>query len=382
MSADGGTPNAPQHAASPADAASGPAAAGKPATPHAKPRAGGRRRYLIMAAVPLVLIAVGVWFWLSGGRYVSTDNAYVQQDRVTITAQISGAISEVDVSTNQAVKKGDVLFRIDPEPYKIALAQADAALASARLQIGEDRATYQQALAALKSAQDNSDFRAKSLQRQKDLLAKGVSTQANFDQAQNDAHAAEQSLLQAEQNVASALSALGGNPTIETDKHPLVLAALAKREQAALDLKNTTVVAPANGIVAQADRLQVGQYVTNPVSNPTALLSLVETDSTWVEANFKETELAKMRAGQTATVEIDAYPGKIEGVVDSIGAGTGSEFSLLPAQNATGNWVKVVQRVPVRIRFDNPDPGVPLRIGLSAYVAVDTQSTPTHTAAK
>lgn len=238
-------------------------------------------------------------------------------------------------------------------------------------------------MAALKSAQNNSDFRAKGLQRQKDLLAKGVSTQADFDQAQNDAHAAEQSLLQAEQNVASALSALGGNPDIETDKHPLVLAALAKRDQAALDLKNTTVLAPADGIVSQADRLQVGQYVTNPVSNPTALISLVETDDTWIEANFKETELAAMHPGQTATVTIDAYPGHtFNAEVASVGAATGSEFSLLPAQNATGNWVKVVQRVPVRIRFDNPDPGLPLHMGLSAYVSVDTQSTPAHTAAK
>lgn len=374
MSADGGTPNAPQRGVAEAGAT--------PGAPHPKPRR-NIRRYLLMASVPVLLIVIGGYFWLSGGRYVSTDNAYVQQNRVTITAQVSGAIGEVDVSTNQAVKKGDVLFRIDPEPYKIALAQADAALASARLQIGEDRATYHQALAALKAAQDNKDFRAKSLQRQNDLLAKGVSTQADFDQAQNDAHAAEQALLQAEQNVAAALSALGGNPDIETDKHPLVLAALAKRDQAALDLKNTTVLAPADGIVSQADRLQVGQYVTNPVSNPTALLSLVETDNTWIEANFKETELAAMHPGQTATVTIDAYPGHtFNAEVASVGAGTGSEFSLLPAQNATGNWVKVVQRVPVRIRFDNTDPGVPLHIGLSAYVSVDTQGTPAHTAAK
>ena len=373
MSADGGTPNAPQHAAS---------AGVAPAAPQPKPRR-NVRRYLVMAAVPVLLALIGGYLWLSGGRYVSTDNAYVQQDRVTITAQISGAISEVDVSTNQSVKKGDVLFRIDQEPYQIALAQADAALASARLQIGEDRATYHQALAALKAAQDNSDFRAKGLQRQKDLLAKGVSTQVDFDQAQNDAHAAEQSLLQAEQNVAAALSALGGNPDIDTDKHPLVLAALAKRDQAALDLKNTTVLAPADGIVSQADRLQVGQYVTNPVSNPTALLSLVETGTTWVEANFKETELTNLHPGQPATVSIDAYPGHtFNGEVASVGAGTGSEFSLLPAQNATGNWVKVVQRVPVRIRFDNPDASVPLRVGLSAYVSVDIKSTPTHTATK
>ena len=376
MSADGGTPNAPQQAAAPSSIT--------PEAPPPKPRKRlNIRRYLVMAAVPVLLIVVGAYFWLSGGRYVSTDNAYVQQDRVTITAQVSGIISEVDVSTNQAVKKGQVLFRIDPDPYRIALDQANAALASARLQVAQYRATYQQALAALKAAQDNNDYQAKSLQRQKDLLAKGVSTQANFDQAQNDAHAAEQQLSQAQQNVAAALSALGGNPDIQTDKHPLVLAALAKREQAALDLKNTTVVAPADGIVAQADSLQVGQYVANPAGNPTAVLSLVETGATWIDANFKETELADMHPGEKATVSIDAYPGRtFQATVASIGAGTGSEFSLLPAQNATGNWVKVVQRVPVRIRLDNPDPDVPMRIGLSAYVTVDTKSAPAHTAAK
>jgi membrane fusion protein, multidrug efflux system len=375
MSADGGTPSAPGQAAAPSSFT--------PEAPPPKPRKRNFRRYLIMAAVPLVLIAVGGYFWLSGGRYVSTDNAYVQRDRVTVTAQVSGIISEVDVSTNQTVKKGQVLFRIDSEPYKIALDQADAALASARLQVDQLRATYQQALAALKAARDNNDFQTKNLQRQQELLAKGVSTQANFDSAQNDARAAEQALLQAKQNVAAALSALGGNPQIKTDKHPLVLAALARREQAALNLKNTTVVAPADGVVAQADRLQVGQYVTNPTGNPTALLSLVETGSTWIDANFKETELADMHPGEKATVSIDAYPGKtFKATVASIGAGTGSEFSLLPAQNATGNWVKVVQRVPVRIRLDNPDPGVAMRIGLSAYVTVDTQSAPTQTAAK
>ena len=215
---------------------------------------------------------------------------------------------------------------------------------------------------------DDVAFKRKLYERQQDLLKKGVSPQSTFDAAENDLHSAEQALSQAKQRAEAALAALGGNAAIATDDHPAVLAAIARRDQAALDLKNTEVHAPATGVVAQADRLQVGQYVTAA----TAVLAVVETGESWVEANFKETDLARMRVGEPATITVDAYPDRsFAGEVASIGAGTGSEFSLLPAQNATGNWVKVVQRVPVRIRFTDPTDGVPLRTGLSASVEVE-----------
>ena len=361
MSADGGNS---------APAGQRPAPAAPPPDSPQVPTS-NRRRFVIMAAVPLLLLIVGGWLWLSGGRYVSTDNAYVQQNRVTVTAQVSGRIIEAPVRENEAVQKGAVLFRIDPEPFRIALAGAEAALASARIQVEQYRAAYQQAVAESATASENADYKKKAYDRQQGLLAKGVASQANFDSAENDLRTAQQALSTAQQHVIAARAALGGDPDIATDKHPAVLAAIAKRDQAALDLKNTTIVAPADGVVAQADRLQVGQLVS--ASAP--VLSLVETGDSWVEANFKETDLTHVNSGESATISLDAYPGKsFKGVVSSIGAGTGAEFSLLPAQNATGNWIKVVQRVPVRIRFNEPVDGVPLRVGLSASVEVDTQS--------
>ncbi len=350
-----------------------------PPKPEEPPKKNNRTRYILMASVPVLLVLIGGYFYLTGGRYASTDNAYVQQDRVTVTAQVSGRIVAAPVHENDSVAAGDVLFQIDQAPYKIALASAEAGLASARLQVEELRAAESAALAAVQAATDDVAFNQKSFDRVQGLLAKGVSSQADFDQSEQNLHNAQQALAQAKEHEESSLSALGGDASIKTDDHPMVLAATARRDQAALDLANTTVTAPAAGVVAQADRLLVGQQITPAI----AVMSLVETGSSWVEANFKETDLTKMVPGQKATISIDAYPGhEFEATVASIGAGTGSEFSLLPAQNATGNWVKVVQRVPVRVSFTEPLTDLPaLRTGLSASVSVDLRTAPTKTAA-
>jgi membrane fusion protein, multidrug efflux system len=350
-----------------------PAGAATPAVEQPSPKPAPKRRrlprLLLMFSVPLVLTAGGAYFWLTGGRYQETDNANVRQSRVTISAETPGRIVEVDVAENVPVKKGDVLFRIDPDPYKIALSQAEATLAAARLNVEQLRAAYSQAVAQERMEATEVAYQKTQFDRQTELSQKGVNTRSELDQARHDLAKAEDQHQASVQAVASAEAAIGGDPDIDTDKHPAVLQAIAARDKAAWSLGQTTVRAPADGIVAQSAAFRAGLYVA--AGSP--LFSLVETGDTWVEANFKETQLTNMKVGQEADVVLDTYPGhKFKAVIESIGAGTGAEFSLLPAQNATGNWVKVTQRIPVRVRVED-DAALALRTGMSATVSVDTR---------
>ncbi|MYZ49755.1 HlyD family secretion protein [Rhizobiales bacterium L72] len=334
-----------------------------------KPKARRGRRTFLMLGLPLLVALAGGYFWVTGGRYVSTENAYVQQPKVSIAPDVAGRIVTVAVRENQRVGAGDVLFQIDPEPYRLALEQAEAALAGARLDVDRLRSAYHSATADLQTAKDTLAFRKNELARQQKLVGNGYVTKSQFEETRLAEQEAEQQLRSAEQQVASALAALGGSPDIATDDHPAVLEALANRDQAKFNLERTRVAAPRPGIVSQTGRLQIGQYV----AAGTAVMSLVEPEDTWVEANFKETELTGMAVGQQAELTFDTYPGRsFEAEVASIGAGTGAEFSLLPAQNATGNWVKVVQRIPVRLHIVSPPQDVALRTGMSASVSVDT----------
>jgi membrane fusion protein (multidrug efflux system) len=327
-------------------------------------------RLLLMVILPLVLIGGGAWWYLNAERYVSTDDAYVQADTVTVSSDVAGRVVEVDVHDNQSVKRGDVLFRLDPRPYQIAVEHAEAQLASARLQVEGLRATYRQDLASLKAAQDTETFQQREFSRAQRLIASHVVSQSAFDQARHNLEAAQQQVAAAKQQAAQVLASLGGNADIPTDQHPLVRQAQAQLDQARLNLAYTTVHASVNGIAANVDKLPVGTYLN--AAQPA--FSLVSTDDVWVQANYKETDLAHMRSGQEATVSVDSYPGvTFKARVESLSPGTGSEFSVLPPQNATGNWVKVVQRLPVRLAIENPDPQRPLRAGMSVSVDVDTQ---------
>ncbi|MBB6353172.1 membrane fusion protein (multidrug efflux system) [Aminobacter aganoensis] len=328
-----------------------------------------RGRMVLMAALPLALVVGGGYFWVTGGRYQETENANLRQARVNIASEAAGRIVKVDVADNAAVKAGDVLFEVDPEPYRIALAQADAALAAARLNVEQLRAGYSQAVAQERVAASGLDYAQAQFDRSDGLVTKGVNTKSSLDEARMDLDKAQEQHSAAVQGIVSAKAALGGNPEIEADQHPTVLSALAARDKAAFDLAQTTVRAPADGVVSQAASFKIGQYV----GAGTALFSLVETGDTWVEANFKETQLTHMKPGQEAEIVLDTYPDRtFRGTVEAIGAGTGAEFSLLPAQNATGNWVKVTQRIPVRVKVDTADGGLAMRTGMSATVSIDT----------
>jgi membrane fusion protein (multidrug efflux system) len=346
------------------------AAADALAAPEATPKKkrSGRRVALIVS-VPVLLAAVGGYFFLSGGRYVDTDNAYVQQPKVALSADVAGRVISVSVHDNETVTAGQVLFALDPAPYQIALDQAEAALAAARVNVEQLRVGYGTAEAQLAAAKSTLAIRQQEFERKDALRAEGLAADASLDDVKLALQTAETQVSLAEQQVAGAAAALGGDPEIATDEHPAVRTAMAAKESAERNLTKTTVVAPADGVVSQVASLNVGQFI----ATGTTIASLVETGDTWVEANFKETQLASIAVGLPVEVSIDAYPGvKFEGHVESIGAATGAQFALIPAQNATGNWVKVTQRVPVRIDVDGTD-GRALRAGMSAVVAVDTK---------
>ena len=327
-------------------------------------------KIVLMLAVPLVLLAGGLVYWLSLQGTVSTDNAYLQQDKVAVSAQVGGEIVEVFVKDGEQVEKGQLLFRIDPEPFKLQIAEANAAIASAQANVTALSNSSDLSGADISAARENISFAQANFARKDALYERGFLTKTEHDAAEHAVNQAREQLRQAQARAQAAQAKLATGPAVPGE-NPQVAAAKAQKEVAELALSRTEVRAPSAGRVAQADRLQIGQQLVQGLP----AVTLVSEGSSYVEANFKETDLDDMNVGQRAEIHFDAYPDLVlKGRVESIGAGTGSEFSVLPAQNATGNWVKVTQRVPVRIAIDGKSPRQ-LIAGLSAEVTVFTGDT-------
>lgn len=321
---------------------------------------------LLMISVPLAIVAAGLWFWLTSGGSVTTDNAYLKMDMVSISPEVGGKIIEVAVQENQQVKQGDLLFRIDPEPYELEVQQTNAAIDVAQVMVGTMTAEVETSTVDIASAKEDIAFAEVTFQRQAALMERGLTTKANYDEAKYALTLSKEKLHQAQAEEMKARSKLATGKNSEAT--PQLEMARVQHEQAILNLNRTEIRAPINGRIAQANRLNMGQVMI--VGLP--VLTIVNTDSSWIEANFKETDLTNMAIGQKAEIHFDAYPNEtVKGHVKSIGSGTGSEFSILPAQNATGNWVKVTQRVAVRLSLDEK-PSHMMIAGLSATVKVFT----------
>jgi membrane fusion protein (multidrug efflux system) len=328
----------------------------------------GLTRPLLFALAPLALVAGG-YFYVTGGAVMSTDNAYVQADTVGVSTDVAGTVIAVEVHDNELVRKGQVLYRLKPDSFQIALDGAKAQLGTVHDQILTLQASYKLALAQIAQAEADLPYYQTAFKRQQDLVATGAGTKAAYDQAQHDLEATKQKVVVAKAQAETALAQLSGDPNQPIEKNPFYLQAKSAVDNAERDLNDTIVRAPFDGVATNVEAIQVGSYLQASQQ----AFSLVSSTGVWVQASPKETELTYVRPGQSATISVDAYPGREwRGVVDSISPASGSSFSLLPAQNTTGNWVKVVQRIPMRVHIDVPKDAPPLRVGMSVTVDVDT----------
>ena len=324
------------------------------------------RRVLMSAGVVCMLVVVA-YFYLTGGRYESTENAMLQTGMVAISPTVAGKVVAVAVHENQRVHKGDVLFRIEPASFETSLADAEAQLASARTDVGSLQADYRAALSEIDTARAKAGFAGREAARQQALLNEGIASRAQAEAAALEVSTAREAIVTARAHAESLRARLAGISD-NIDAQPDVRRAASRLAKARIDLRDTTVRAPQDGIVTRVNQLQVGNYVQP--GRPVFMLAGL---SFWVQANFKESQVRHMRVGQPAAILIDAFPdAELKGRIESFSPGTGNSFSVLPPENATGNWIKVVQRLPVQISLQTLPPGLPLSTGMSVEVTVDT----------
>lgn len=321
----------------------------------------------LLVAGPVVIAIIGAYFYAASLGHVSTDDAYVKADMVSVSPDVSGRILKVNVKENQHVDKGDILFELDDATYQAGLFRANAQLDTITNQIQADKAEYEQRTEELAVAQENADYADHELHRLTELKKQRAVSQSDLDAAQHSLDVARHQVLVTKQQRAAVLARLDGNVDLPAEKHSSYLQAWAEREVIKTSIERCKVKAPFSGIASKVPEL--GQYA----SQGAPIMSIVSDTNVWIEANFKETDLTNVKIGQPATIRVDSYPDKVfQGEVESIAQATGGEFSVLPAQNATGNWVKVVQRIPLRIKVISSFPDAPLRAGSSTTVDIDT----------
>ena len=331
------------------------------------------RRFLLLVVVPLVAAMAGLTLYLNGGRYVTTDDAYVGAQKVLITPDVSGKIISVAVKEGQQVTTGDVMFQIDPVPFKLALAQARAKLDDAKTNHDNLVANVKLYAQTIEIVNAGIALKQKDVERKNSLVKSNAGSQLDLDNSGTALVTAQAQLQLVRMQNSTALNQLLGNPDLPLEQFPAYMQAKAVLDDAQRNLDLTTVRAPMDGIATQVEQIQLGRFV----AAGTPVFSVIDTANPWVDANPKESDFTYVAVGQAVTLDVDAFPNHVfKGTVGSLSPGTGAQFAILPPQNATGNFVKVVQRVPVRIYLDKNDRMVrKLKAGMSVYATIDTKHT-------
>jgi membrane fusion protein, multidrug efflux system len=340
-----------------------------PSVATAPKRSRTRLRMVLLVVIPLIALGVGSYFYLTSGRFISTDNAYVGAQKVLITPDISGKIAKVSVSEGQRVNAGDPLMEIDSEPFRIAVTQAEARLAGVRTDFANLKTNYASMTRRIALARETVDLKQRDVERKNTLLSNKTGSQMDMDNALTAVVTAKTQLETLEQQQDAIKNQLLGDAELPMEKYPPYAQAAAALDQARRDFDHTVLRAPIAGMATQVASIQLGRYV----SAGTPVFSLVDDTRPWVDANPKETDITHLKVGQPVAISVDTFPGRtFHGTVAAVSPGTGAQFAILPPQNASGNWVKVVQRVPVRIEFDPAEDVRDLRAGMSVTVDIDT----------